>query len=280
MSPSSAHAEPLRFATGPFRATAAETRAQWEPLVRFLGQALEMQASLTVCEDWEKLGDTMERDGYDLAWMGGGWRYVQAHARGAGPAIATVTVAGSPVCHAVVIAGRNVAVCDFPHDARGLSLSFTHHQSTTGWLAVYAALLAQGIDPESYFQCSAGNQHAENVFAVTRGTYDLATDSDRNRQSMVGRGMVVDADVRVVWRSEALPLDPIIASNRLAPDLVLRVQQALIRIDTAAALALPMPAGYTGFVAATDASYTLIREAADLVHRNALQQAMRRSEPL
>jgi phosphonate transport system substrate-binding protein len=274
MSASPRSETPLRFATGPFRPTAAQTHAEWEPLVRFLGKALGLQASLTVCGDWNALGEAMERDAYDLAWMGGGLRYVQARARGAGPAIATVAVAGSPMCHAVVIAGRHVAVRDFPHDALGLSMSFTHRQSTTGWLAAYAALLAEGIDPESCFGYSDGRQHAENVLAVAEGTCDLATDSERNRQSMVERGAVADADARVVWRSEALPQDPIIASNRLAPALALRVQQVLVSIDAKAAKAIPMPPGYSGFVAATDATYAVIREALDLVYRHAPHHAI------
>lgn len=262
-------AAPLRFAIGPFRPTVAQTHAQWEPLVRFLGKALGVDATLTVCGDWNELGEAMEQDAYDLAWMGGGLRYVEARARGAGPAIATVTVAGSPMCHAVVIAGRQVAVRDFPHDAQGLSMSFTHRQSTTGWLAAYAALLAQGFDPESCFRFSDGRQHAENVLVVADGTCDLATDSERNRQLMVERGEVADADVRVVWRSEALPQDPIITSNRLAPALARRVQQVLVGIDAKAAEAIPMPPGYGGFVAATDATYAVIRKALDLVDRHA-----------
>jgi phosphonate transport system substrate-binding protein len=265
----------LRFATGPFRATAAQTHAEWEPLARHLGQRLGMDATLTVCDDWHALGEAMERDAYDVAWMGGGLRYVQARARGAGPAIATVTVAGSPMCHAVVIAGRHVAVHDFPRDARGMSLSFTHTQSTTGWLMVYAALVAQGIEPESYFRYSAGNQHADNVWAVARGNCDLATDSERNRQSMVERGAVENADVRVVWRSEPLPQDPIVVSHRMEPPLAIRLQEALVAIDSSASRASPMPPGYTGFVAASDETYEAIRGAVDLVNRRVLQTEMK-----
>jgi phosphonate transport system substrate-binding protein len=264
----------LRFATGPFRATAAQTHVEWEPLALYLGQRLGMNATLTVFEDWYALGEAMEGDSYDVAWMGGGLRYVQAHARGAGPAIATVTIAGSPMCHAVVIAGRNVVVNDFPRDARGMSLSFTHMQSTTGWLMVYAELLAQGIKPESYFRYSAGNQHADNVCAVALGDCDLATDSERNRQSMVERGAVESADVRVVWRSEPVPQDPIVVSHRMEPELAIRLQEALVAIDSTAASAIPMPSGYSGFVAASDETYRAIRMAVDLVNRHALQTEM------
>jgi phosphonate transport system substrate-binding protein len=207
--------------------------------------------------------------------MGGGFRYVQARTRGAGPAIATVTSDGSPICHAVVIAGRNVAVRNFPDDARGLSLAFTHVESTTGWLMVYSALVARGIEPGTYFRYSAGHQHADNVRAVARGDFDLATDSETNRRSMVERGLVDAADVRIVWRSKPLPQDPIAISNRLEPQLAARLQQALVAIDAHAAHTIPMPRGYTGFVAASDESYDSIREAAVLVGRIPVPAASR-----
>ncbi|MES2979941.1 MAG: PhnD/SsuA/transferrin family substrate-binding protein [Pseudomonadota bacterium] len=259
----------LRFATGPFRKTAAETRAEWQPLVRYIGQQLELDTQLTVCDSWDGLADAITQGDCDAAWMGGGFRYVQARARGAGPAIATVASAGSPWCHAIVVGARHIAshAFRFPRDARGLSLAFTHDQSTTGWLMVYAALAAQGIKPESYFRYSACNQHADNELDVASGRCDLATDSESNRSAMVQRGLVKEADVPVVWRSEPLPQDPIAVSARMPAALAARLQRVLADIGTSDQHSCQMPAGYSGFAVACDDSYSAIRAAARLVGR-------------
>jgi phosphonate transport system substrate-binding protein len=260
-------AEKLRFVTGPFRATEAETRAHWEPLVKYLGQQTGTDAELTVYDSWNKVNDAMAKNEFDAAWMGGAGRYVVVRANGGGPAIATVKFAGSPVYRSVVIQREGIDVKDFPRDAKGMSINFTHENSTTGWLMAYAALLNQGIDPKTYFKYTAVNQHPDNEYAVAKGLSDLAVDSDANRTSMINRDLVKASQVRVVWQSDEVPQDPISVRIGLDPALTKRLQDALVGIDAAKAKSIPMPANYTGFVAATDADYKKVHDASVAVGR-------------
>jgi phosphonate transport system substrate-binding protein len=260
-------ADRIRFVTGPFRATEAETRAQWGPLVKYLGEQLGIETELTVTDDWAKVGAAMARDEYDVAWQGGAGRYVVSRSQGAGPAIATVKVAGSPVYHTLFLARTGLAINDFPRDARGMTLALTHENSTTGWLVPYAWLVAQGIDPKTYFKYSSGNQHPDNVLGVAKGSYDLASDSDANRNAMIAKGLVKEADTRVVWTSADVPQDPISVRNGLDAGLVQRLQQVLAAIDTERAKAIPMPTNYTGFVLAGDADYRSVLDASIAVGR-------------
>jgi ABC-type phosphate/phosphonate transport system substrate-binding protein len=164
-----------------------------------------------------------------------------------------------------VIARKGIAVENFPLDAQGMSIAFTHPDSTTGWLAVYAHCLSQGVDPDRWFRASAVNQHAENELAVAAGAVDLATDSEANRTVMVQRGEILDTDVPVVWISDALPMDPIAVREGLDPVLGTWLQQALLTIHPQTARCIPMPGNYSGFVRATDESYRAIHDAAALV---------------
>ena len=260
-------ADKLSFITGPFRPTEAETRAQWEPLVKYLGAQLGVETELTIADDWAKVNTAMAKNEYDVAWMGGAGRYVLTRSQGAGPAIASVKFAGSPVYRAVVIAREGVDVKNFPQDAKGMSISFTHENSTTGWLMPYAYLLSQGIDPKTWFKYKAVNQHPDNEIAVANGTSDLATDSDANRTSMIRRGLVKEQAVPVIWRSDEVPQDPISVRNGLEPALVKRLQEALVAIDAERVKSIPMPAGYTGFVPATDETYRKVHDASVIVGR-------------
>lgn len=254
-------AEKLRFITGPFRGTEAETRRLWGPLFDYLAAQLGVEGELTIAGDWPAVGRAMVEGRQDVAWMGGAWRYVLARSEGAGPAIATVAFNGSPTYRAIVVQRPGLDVKDFPRDARGLSLSFTHDASSTGWLVPYAWLVGRGIDPRTYFRYSATAEHPQNETLVAQGRVDLATDHDNNRNAMIARGAVRPEDVRIVWTSEPVPQDPIAVRDGLDPALVRRLQDVLAGIDAEGARRIPMPPGYTGFVTASDASYAAMREA-------------------
>ncbi|MES2415954.1 MAG: phosphate/phosphite/phosphonate ABC transporter substrate-binding protein [Pseudomonadota bacterium] len=257
----------LRFVTGPFRATEAETRAAWGPLFKYLGEQLGVESELTILDNWNKVNAAMAKDEYDAAWMGGAGRYVIVRSQGGGPAIATVKVAGSPVYHALFLARPGLEVKDFPRGAKDMSLSFTHENSTTGWLVQYAWLVSQGIDPKTWFKYTATNQHADNITGLAKGQFDLATDSDANRNAMIARGAAKDSESRILWTSPDVPQDPIQVRNGLDPALTKRLQAALVAIDDAKAKSIPMPPNYTGFVTTTDADYKSVHDASVLVGR-------------
>ena len=127
-------AETIRFATGPFRPTVEATRTEFEPLFHFVANNAGVEPEIVVFKDWPSLGTAMERGEVDVAWMGGAMRYVQAAAKGGGAAIATVTYQGVPTVRSIIVARPGLDTPDFPRGAKGLSISFTHGLSTTGWL--------------------------------------------------------------------------------------------------------------------------------------------------
>lgn len=256
-----AAAEKIRFITGPFRATEAETRRLWGPLFDYLARELGVEGELTIARDWPEVGRAMVEGRQDVAWMGGAWRYVLARSEGAGPAIATVAFNGAPTYRSIVVARPGLELKDYPADAKGLSLSFTHDASSTGWLVPYAWLVGQGIDPKTWFRYSATAEHPQNETLVAEGKVDLATDNDNNRNAMIARGALKPEDARVVWTSDPVPQDPIAVRNGLDPALTQRLQAVLAGIDAGRAKSIPMPPGYTGFVAASDASYAAMRDA-------------------
>src|SRR5207237_2743674 len=69
---------------------------------------------------------------------------------------------------------------------------------------------SQHIDPRTYFKYRDGASHPANEMAVSSGQVDLATDYDRNLNSMIERGLIKREDVKIVWTSEPLPNDPMV----------------------------------------------------------------------
>ena len=252
-------AEKLRFAVGPFQPTPSETKSAYEPFFRHVAQVLGAPYELAVTNDWAGIAIALANGQADIAWMGP-WGYVLARNEGGAEAIATVKYDGKPFYHAIVVGRPDLRIAKWPDDAKGLGISFADVGSTSGWLIPTYWLKQRGIDPRSFFKYRDGASHPANELAIVSGQIDLATDYDRNRNSMIEKGTIPPDATRVVWTSDPLPNDPLVVRKGFDPALARTLQAALVGITEEQAKAI-MPAHYTGWVAASPASYRMIEEA-------------------
>ncbi len=257
--------EKLRFAVGPFQPTATDTRKAYEPFFKHIADKLGREYELVVTTDWAGIAIALANKQADIAWMGP-WGYVLANAEGASKAIATVKYNGKPSYHAIIVAKPDTKIVKWPDDAKGQRLSLADAGSTSGWLVPTFYFKSQGIDPKTFFQYRDGASHAAQVLSVINGQTDLASDFDRNLNGFIERGTVKADQVKVVWTSEPLPNDPLVARDGLDAATVARVQEIVLGITDEQALTL-MPKNYTGWVAANHASYKLIEDAGIAVGR-------------
>ncbi|WP_040485650.1 phosphate/phosphite/phosphonate ABC transporter substrate-binding protein [Lutibaculum baratangense] len=254
-----ASAETLRFAVGPFQATPSDTKTAYEPFFAYIAQQLDADYELAVTNDWAGIAVALANGQADVAWMGP-WGYVLAHNEGGAEAVATVKYDGEPTYHAIILARPDVPIESWPEDAEGLSISFADVGSTSGWLIPHFWFHERSIDPRSYFGYRDGASHAANVMAVANGQVDLATDYDRNLAAMIERGIVDRDDLRIVWRSDPLPNDPLVVREGLDPEIVSRLQEIVVGIGEEQAQEI-MPPHYTGWVPADHESYAMIENA-------------------
>jgi len=262
-----AQARTLRFGVGPFLPTAEDTRKTYTPFFAHLARELgAARHELAVTTDWAGLAVAMGSGNLDLAWMGP-WGYVLANAASGCQAIATVEYDGKPTYHAIVVARPELKVARFPDDTRGRSISFADVGSTSGWLIPhYYARAVWKIDPREFWKYSEGAAHPANEIAAQAGQVDLATDFDRSRNAMIAGGRLKPDGTQVVWQSAPLPNDAIAVAKDFPPALTQRAQQAMLAIAEEQAKTL-LPPRYTGFVAATHASYRQIVDAGRLLGR-------------
>lgn len=252
-------AEPIRFGVGPFQPTAGDTRRAYEPFFTYLAKAVALPFELTVTTDFAGISVALASDQVDCAWLGP-WGYVLARDHSKAEAIAVVKYNGKPTYHAIIVARPDLPITNFPADAKGMSISFADAGSTSGFLIPSWWFKTQGIDPKTYFQYRDGATHPANEIAVASGQSDLATDYDRNLQSMIDAGRIKPDQVKVVWTSEPLPNDALAVRGGLDPSVKAALLDAALKIDDAAAAGL-LPAHYTGWVAAKPDSYALIETA-------------------
>ena len=163
--------------------------------------------------------------------------------------------------YAIIIARPDLLIAKFPDDTKGRSISFADVGSTSGWLIpTYYAKEVWKIDPKTFWKYSEGATHSANEIAVGAGQADMATDFDRNRNAMIEAGRIKPDASKIVWTSEALPNDAIALPVDASKEFASRVQKILTDITVEQAKAL-LPAHYTGFVAATHATYEPIVKA-------------------
>jgi phosphonate transport system substrate-binding protein len=252
-------AEKLRFAVGPFQPTPGETKTAYEPFFKYLAGKLGTDYELVVTNDWAGIAVALANEQVDVAWMGP-WGYVLANNEGGAQAIATVKYDGRPFYNAIIVARPGLGIKAWPEDAKGKSISFADVGSTSGWLVPTYWFKQQGIDPKTFFRYRDGASHPANELAVVTGQVDLATDYDRNRNSMIEKGTIAKDATEIVWTSEPLPNDPIVVRKGFDPARIAVIRTALGEIGEDQAKTI-MPPHYTGWVPATHDSYRLIEQA-------------------
>lgn len=250
----------LRIGVGPLLPNPEDTKKAYTPVFAHLASQLGADFELFATTDWAGMAVAMASGNLDLAWMGP-WGYIIANNQTGCQAVATVKYDDKPIYHAIVIARPEIKVARFPDDTRGLSMSFADVGSTSGWLVPsYYAKEVWKIDPKAFWKYTEGATHGANEIAVSNGQVDLATDFDRNRNAMIASGRVKEGSNQVVWQSSPLPNDAIALPASAPREMALRVQ-AILTALTADQARMLLPTRYTGFVAATHASYEAIEKA-------------------
>lgn len=262
--------EELEFGVGPYFPTPNETRGQFEPLFEQVAAEVGVTAKIQVTEDWIGISEALRSGTLDVAWLGP-WGYVLAQNQTPGlQAIATVKYQERPTYHSVLMA-RADAPFDTLEEAIALSqsggdklkLSLADVGSTSGWLIPTAELQNQGIDPKQVFEYSEGASHAAQAIAVLSGQVDIASDYDRNLDVLDSTGRIERDDLKIIWKSDPLPNDPIVVRDGLPDEVVEQLQDALVNLSGPDVEEL-LPQNYTGFVESDGSNYAPIQDAGTL----------------
>lgn len=250
----------LRFGVGPLLPSPEDTKKAYTPLFAHLAQQLNADYDLVATTDWAGMAVAMGSGQLDLAWMGP-WGYVLAANSTGCTALATVKYDDKPIYRAIIVGKPDLKVSKFPDDTKGMVISFADVGSTSGWLIpTWYAKEVWKIDPKTFWKYSEGATHAANEIAVQAGQADMATDFDRNRNAMIASGRLKEDGTKILWTSAPLPNDAIAVPKGTPKEFVEQIQKVLLAITVEQAKTL-LPSRYTGFVAATHASYASIENA-------------------
>lgn len=260
----------IKFGVGPYFPTPNENRDQFDPFFQRLAEAVDLPADITVTEDWVGISEALRSRTLDVAWLGP-WGYVLAnHNEPSIEAIATVKYKEKPVYYSVLMARADApfntleeAIAQSQNGEK-LRLSLADVGSTSGWLIPTAEFERLGINPKAVFDYSEGASHAAQAIGVLSDQVDIASDYDRNLDVLESTGRINKSDLKIIWKSDPLPNDPIAVRGGLPDEIKAKLQQALAEISPEEAKEL-LPENYTGFVVSDGKNYEPIQNAGKAV---------------
>lgn len=252
----------LRFGVGLYQPDKEKNDATYRPLARYLAQQLGREVKLYTVDTWEGLAKSLAAGETDIALMGP-WGYVLANHVAGAQAVASILYDGKPEYFAIMVTHPGSGIKSI-QDLKGKTFAFGDKGSTSGYLIPYHHFQKNGIDPETFLGKTLNTKHQAIEMQVTRGELDAGADYNRNRDAMIGEGLIKASDSVIFWTSDPLPNDAVAVRAELAkdPQFVAKLRAALASVGPALAKHPDLlPPRYTGFVAKDNAYYKPIRDA-------------------
>ena len=206
----------------------------WTPFLADMEKAVGMPVKAFYASNYTSLIEAMRFKQTDLGWFTN-QSGLEAVRRAGGEVFArSVNPSGVDGYEAVIVVRKGsgltlekILKCD-----RSLTFGMGDPKSTSGTLAPMTYLFApRRIDPAACFKTVRSANHESNLFSVSGGLLDAATNNtaSMNRLTMLNSEIArrTRDTVEIVWRSPRIPEDPLVWRKDLDPVLKKRVRDFL-----------------------------------------------------
>jgi phosphonate transport system substrate-binding protein len=198
--------------------------------VAYLGEKLGVPATLVQRGSYQEMSDLLEAGDLDVSFSCG-LPYVIDHQRFGVELLAAPEVYDGPIYYSYVIVAADGPFQSF-EALRGMRYAFSDPLSNSGWLVPAHQLARRGTTPEAFFGRTIFTySHSESIEAVAVKFVDGASvDSYVYDYLAMARPSLV-ARTRVVERSGAHPIPPLVVRAGLPVALKARLRAALLEMD-------------------------------------------------
>lgn len=201
-------------------------QAEWQPFLDDMSKALDMPVRAFYGSNYTMLVEALRFKQTDLGWFTN-QSGLEAVRRANGEVFArSVNPNGVDGYEAVIIVpkGSGLTLDKLLRCDQTIDFGIGDAKSTSGTLAPMTYLFApRGIDPERCFKTVRSANHEANLFAVSSGTVDAATNNTASMERMemmdtpIARRTI--SSVEIIWRSPRIPEDPLVWRKDLDPAL-------------------------------------------------------------
>lgn len=228
-----------------------------------LSQETGYKIEMRIPADYAAVVEAMRFGKTDIAYFGP-FTYVVANAQSGAQAFVTMNIKGKPFYYSYAIVAKDSPIQDLDDKAiaslKGKKIALGDPSSTSSSQIPQLALKNAGLDREQDVKLAFTGAHDAVLKTVVAGKADIGfLDSAIFEGSLQSKFPADYAKVRVVWKSMELYQYPWAHRRDLDPVIVGKLKDAFLKITDQAALE---PFGADSFVAADDAKYDPVRDAA------------------
>ena len=254
----------LRFGFTPVLSE-AEMRAEFEPLMAYLSDAIARKVTLYIAKNYGDLRTQMEAGDVDVGSFSP-FAYVDATRGGKVRIIAQSILDGSATYRGLIIARRDSGFRSVS-DLESKRFAFVDQKSASGYVYPRAMLVEKGVNPERYFKETLfAGAHDKVIAAVLERRVDAGAIYDGSLGVAKAKGFPVD-ELVTLSSTDPIPHDAIAVRLGLDEALTKKIQAALVDLDKS-------PAGraaianskkkLTGHVIADDSLFDVVRRTAKI----------------
>lgn len=194
-------------------------KSDWQPILDDMTKKTGMKINAFFASDYAGIIEGMRFNKVHAAWFGNK-SAMEAVDRAGGEVFAQMVNAdGTQGYYSHLIVHKDSALKtldDVLKNGKSLSFGNGDPNSTSGFLVPgYYVFAKNKIDPKTFFKVSRGANHESNGLAVANKQVDVATNNSENLDKLKERLPEKFNDLRIVWTSPLIPLDPLVMRKDL-----------------------------------------------------------------
>ena len=259
-----ASGQELKFGFTPVL-TEADMRAEFEPLMTYLSDAIGRKVVLYIAKNYGDLRTQMEDGTVDIGSFSP-FAYVDAARGGKIRIIAQSILEGSATYRGLIVARKDSGLKTVAA-LEGKRFAFVDPKSASGYVYPRAMLIEKGVTPERYFkETSFAGGHDKVIAAVLEGRADAGAIYDGALGVAKIKGMATEELVTLI-STDPIPHDAIAVRIGLDDALAKMIQTALVDLDKSEAgrrVIANSKKKLTGHVIAEDGLFDVVRRTAKI----------------
>lgn len=194
-------------------------KSDWQPILDGMSKKTGMKVNAFFASDYAGIIEGMRFNKVQVAWFGNK-SAMEAVDRAGGEVFAQMVNAdGTQGYYSHLIVHKDSALKtldDMLKQGKNLSFGNGDPNSTSGFLVPSYYVFAQNkIDPKTFFKLTRSANHETNSLAVANKQVDVATNNSENLDKLKDKLPEKFNDLRVIWTSPLIPLDPLVIRKDL-----------------------------------------------------------------
>jgi phosphonate transport system substrate-binding protein len=196
-------------------------KQDWQPLIDDMNKQTGLKVTAFFAPDYAGIIEGMRFNKVHIGWFGNK-SAMEAVDRANGEVFAQMVNAdGTQGYYSHLIVHRDSPINkldDVLKNGKSFSFGNGDPNSTSGFLVPGFYVFAQNkIDPKTHFKLVRSANHETNALAVANKQVDIATNNSENLEKIQQRHPEKFKDIKIVWTSPLIPLDPLVMRKDL-PD--------------------------------------------------------------